>query len=121
MPREIITIQVGQCGNQIGCRFWELALREHAAYNSRGRYDDALSTFFKNVDGRREPAEVLPVGDGTGPIRTLKARAVLVDMEEGVLHDLLHGPLGARSSTCSPPSRIPLSFAREAFSLSCPP
>ena len=22
MPREIITVQVGQCGNQIGCRFW---------------------------------------------------------------------------------------------------
>jgi tubulin epsilon len=26
MPRELITIQVGQCGNQIGSRFWELLL-----------------------------------------------------------------------------------------------
>jgi hypothetical protein len=43
MPREIITVQVGQCGNQIGCRFWEMALREHAAYNPRGVYDAALS------------------------------------------------------------------------------
>lgn len=25
-----IVVQVGQCGNQIGCRFWDLALREHA-------------------------------------------------------------------------------------------
>ena len=58
--------QVGQCGNQIGCRFWELALREHAAYNTKGRFDEALSSFFKNVDSRREPAQLLPVGDGTG-------------------------------------------------------
>ena len=44
MPREIITIQVGQCGNQIGWRFWDLALREHA---SRGiLFDDAMSSFF---------------------------------------------------------------------------
>lgn len=43
MPREIVTIQVGQCGNQVGCRFWEMALREHAAYNPRGVYDASLS------------------------------------------------------------------------------
>lgn len=29
MPREIVTVQVGQCGNQIGCKFWELALSEY--------------------------------------------------------------------------------------------
>lgn len=55
MPRELITVQVGQCGNQIGCRFWELALREQAAYNPGGVYDDAISSFFKNVDQRYEP------------------------------------------------------------------
>jgi hypothetical protein len=49
MPREIITIQVGQCGNQIGCRFWELALREHAAYNPQGLYDDALSRWLRTL------------------------------------------------------------------------
>lgn len=43
MPRELVTIQVGQCGNQIGCRFWELALREHAAYNAKGVFDEPLS------------------------------------------------------------------------------
>ena len=43
MPRELITIQVGQCGNQIGHRFWELALREHAANNSAGLFDEAMS------------------------------------------------------------------------------
>ncbi|XP_014662146.1 PREDICTED: tubulin epsilon chain-like isoform X2 [Priapulus caudatus] len=49
-----ILIQIGQCGNQIGCRFWDLALREHAANN----------------------------------------KAVLVDMEEGVVNAALKGPLG---------------------------
>lgn len=43
MPRELITVQVGQAGNQIGTRFWELALREHAAYNTQGLFDEAMS------------------------------------------------------------------------------
>lgn len=29
MPREIISLQVGQCGNQIGTQFWERLCREH--------------------------------------------------------------------------------------------
>ena len=35
MPRELITVQIGQCGNQIGCKFWEMALKEHAAANPK--------------------------------------------------------------------------------------
>lgn len=46
MPREIITVQVGQCGNQIGHRFWDLALREHAACNKKCVYDEALSRWW---------------------------------------------------------------------------
>lgn len=49
MPRELITVQVGQCGNQIGCKFWELALKEHAAYNPGGLYDDAISRCVNKV------------------------------------------------------------------------
>jgi tubulin epsilon len=52
MPREMVTIHVGQCGNQIGMRFWELALKEHAKYSKSNIYDDALSSFFRNVSGR---------------------------------------------------------------------
>jgi hypothetical protein len=63
--------QVGQCGNQVGCRFWELALREHAAYNAGGRYDEALSSFFENVDARTLPPTPLPLNSH---IRTLKVR-----------------------------------------------
>lgn len=93
MPRELITIQVGQCGNQVGTRFWDLALREHAAANPRAVYDEPLSAFFRNVDSRYDDPPDLPLGSGTGPIRTLKARAVLVDMEEGVISQLERGPL----------------------------
>ncbi|MCQ2819046.1 MAG: hypothetical protein MJ252_17425, partial [archaeon] len=76
MPREIITIQVGQCGNQIGMRFWDLALREHAA---RGVvFDDSMSSFFTYND----------------ELKILKARAIIVDMEEGVINQLLKSDLG---------------------------
>ncbi|XP_048948432.1 tubulin epsilon chain isoform X3 [Canis lupus dingo] len=85
-----VVVQVGQCGNQIGCCFWDLALREHAAVNQQGVYDEAISSFFRNVDTR-------VVGDGgsisKGKICSLKARAVLIDMEEGVVNEILQGPL----------------------------
>lgn len=29
MPREIITLQIGQCGNQIGSEFWKQLCAEH--------------------------------------------------------------------------------------------
>ncbi|XP_071804090.1 tubulin epsilon chain-like [Asterias amurensis] len=89
-----IVIQVGQCGNQIGCRFWDLALREHAAHNKNGVYDDSLSSFFLNVDSRHEHPVSIRVGDGKSKVRTLKARAVLIDMEEGVVNELLKGSVG---------------------------
>ncbi|XP_072218907.1 tubulin epsilon chain isoform X1 [Leuresthes tenuis] len=85
-----VVVQVGQCGNQVGCRFWDLALREHAHVNKRGLYDEALSSFFRNVDSRKSDGGVCGVG---GRIQHLKARAVLVDMEEGVVSEILQGPL----------------------------
>lgn len=79
MPREIVSIQVGQCGNQIGMRFWDLALREHA---SRGvLFDDSMSSFFKFEDS----------GSDT-PI--IKARSIIVDMEEGVINQMLKSDIG---------------------------
>ena len=93
MPHEVVTVQVGQCGNQIGTRFWDLALREHAASNQDGVFDDALSTFFRNVDARHDHPTDIPIGDGKRPISALRARAVLVDTEEGVVSQLLRSPL----------------------------
>uniref|UniRef100_A0A4W5N861 Tubulin epsilon 1 n=1 Tax=Hucho hucho TaxID=62062 RepID=A0A4W5N861_9TELE len=52
-----VVVQVGQCGNQVGCRFWDLAL-----VNSS---DELMSSL----------------------------QAVLVDMEEGVVNEILQGPL----------------------------
>lgn len=46
-------------------------------------------SFFRNVDTRVEPHRTLPVGDGRGPISTLKARSVIVDMECGVINEML--------------------------------
>ncbi|CAG2229299.1 TUBE [Mytilus edulis] len=88
-----IVVQVGQCGNQIGCRFWDLALREHAAVNKSGNYDESLSSFFRNVDSRYDDPANIPMGSGKGKIKALKARAVLVDMEEGVVSEMMKGPL----------------------------
>uniref|UniRef100_A0A674GMJ3 Tubulin epsilon 1 n=1 Tax=Taeniopygia guttata TaxID=59729 RepID=A0A674GMJ3_TAEGU len=85
-----VVVQVGQCGNQVGCRFWDLALREHAAVNKKGIYDEALSSFFRNVDTRsgNNGPDIYK-----GKICSLKARALLIDMEEGVVNEILQGPL----------------------------
>jgi tubulin epsilon len=91
MPRELITVQVGQCGNQVAMRFWDLALQEHARYNKSGIFDDSLSSFFRNVDTRYKDPIDIPVGK---PISNLRARSVVIDMEEGVINNLLRSDLG---------------------------
>ena len=92
MVREVITVQVGQCGNQVGSRFWDLALREHAAWSSGiAAYDEPMSTFFRHVDARS--GAPLALGDGTVPISSLRARAVMVDTQEGVVSQVLRSPL----------------------------
>lgn len=92
MPRELVTIQIGQCGNQIGYKFWELVLQEHVAQHKTQKqplYDEAISTFFRNVDTRYADHPTIPYdAKQPQPIVGLKARAVLVDMEEGVLNQL---------------------------------
>jgi hypothetical protein len=47
-----------------------------------------MSSFFRNVDTRHGVPRDIPLVQGHGahnPIRTLKARAILIDMEEGVV------------------------------------
>nr|CDS25314.1 tubulin epsilon chain [Hymenolepis microstoma] len=68
---------VGQCGNQIGHRFWDLALREHAATNKSGQFDNSMQSFFY-----------------TTKTSGIKSRSVLIDMEEGVVNSLLRSPIG---------------------------
>lgn len=38
MPREIITLQLGQCGNQIGSEFWKQLCAEHGISPGLIRY-----------------------------------------------------------------------------------
>ena len=68
-------------------KFWNLLLQEHSKYNSKAVYDEALSSFFRNTD----KGSSLPLGT---PIKHLKARAIIVDMEEGVTNQLLKSDIG---------------------------
>ncbi|CAF0736715.1 unnamed protein product, partial [Didymodactylos carnosus] len=84
-----IIIQVGQCGNQIGSRFWDLALREHSSTMKKEcLYDASLNAFFRNVDKSNLQDLSYP-----STICNLKARALLIDMEEGVVKAILQSQL----------------------------
>ncbi|KAJ2376966.1 hypothetical protein IW150_001661 [Coemansia sp. RSA 2607] len=82
--REILTLQIGQCGNQIGVEFWENILQEHGI-NKDGMYvgnDPMLieraNVYFNEARGAR----YVP-------------RVVSIDLEPGVLDTIRGGPLGA--------------------------
>ncbi|KAF0696750.1 Aste57867_12509 [Aphanomyces stellatus] len=65
-----------------------MALDEHAHHAKNATFDDSMSTFFRNVDTN---GNELPLHES---IRSLRARAILVDMEEGPVSETLKGPLG---------------------------
>ncbi|KAK2492253.1 hypothetical protein MC885_013530 [Smutsia gigantea] len=82
--REIVHIQIGQCGNQIGAKFWEVIGEEHGI-DSVGSYcgDCALqleriSVYYNEAHGKK----YVP-------------RAVLVDLEPGPMDSIRSGGLGA--------------------------
>jgi hypothetical protein len=53
MPREIITIQVGQCGNQIGSEFWKQLCAEHGISP-----DGILQEYARDGDDRKVRASL---------------------------------------------------------------
>ena len=83
MPREIITLQVGQCGNQIGAAFWKQLCLEHAIspsgvledFATEGHGYDRKDVFFYQADD-----------DHYVP------RAVLVDLEPRVINQIFESP-----------------------------
>lgn len=81
---EIITIQVGQCGNQIGWKFWENALIEHVTYNKKNPDDLSFRSFF----------EITEKGSFSNP-ENVRARALLVDSETNVTEQLHHSRIGS--------------------------
>lgn len=82
--REIVQIQAGQCGNQIGAKFWEVIADEHGV-DGRGNYTgdsviqlERINVFFRESQhGRWVP------------------RAVLMDLEPGTMDSVRAGPFGA--------------------------
>jgi len=87
-----VVVQIGQCGNQIGRRFWAEQLNE-AAVSGRAHgscYDSAMSALFRNVDVRSTPAVELST---TSALSTLRARALMIDTEQGVVSEICRDPV----------------------------
>lgn len=87
---EILFLQIGQCGNQIGWKFWEKALEEHVKHHKSSPYDLSYQSFFE-------------IGE-KGSFATLdrvRARAVLIDTELNVTKKLQNSKIGKVFQGCS--------------------
>lgn len=81
-----------------------MALKEHAQVNPKGVYDEAMSSFFRNLDvktGRPiEPVthindpNISPTFIKQHKLSDLRARCVLIDMEENVINQIRSSPQG---------------------------
>jgi len=99
MPREIIHVQVGQCGNQVGCAFWKAIIEEHCLDTTTGKYNKDLSN-SQDTDGDGIPDELENVdvyfqGTGSTPMANKWVpRAVLVDLEPGTMDVIKASDIG---------------------------
>jgi len=83
MVREILHIQVGQCGNQIGNRFWQTIIAEHNLDGS-GKYEG------ENADQDLDKVSVYMRAAGERYV----PRACLVDLEPGTVDVIKASPVG---------------------------
>ncbi|KAL9649564.1 hypothetical protein ABK040_003242 [Willaertia magna] len=83
MTREIVHIQAGQCGNQIGAKFWEVISDEHSI--------DPTGTFNGQSDLLLERINVYYNETSGG---RYVPRAVLMDLEPGTMDSVRAGPYG---------------------------
>jgi len=81
--REIVHVQAGQCGNQIGAKFWEVISDEHGI-DAKGKYTgdndlqlDRINVYYNEASG----GKYVP-------------RAVLVDLEPGTMDSIKSQPYG---------------------------
>ncbi|ESN91946.1 hypothetical protein HELRODRAFT_181869 [Helobdella robusta] len=80
--REIINLQVGQCGNQIGSKFWEVITDEHGLdYNGiyKGQNEimaERLNVYFNEGTGSRYYPRSILVDTEPGTIDTIRASAL---------------------------------------------
>jgi len=81
--REIVHIQGGQCGNQIGAKFWEVISGEHGV--------DRVGQYVGESDLQLERINVYYT-EATGP--RYVPRAILMDLEPGTMDSVRSGPFG---------------------------
>merc|ERR1711988_731230 len=81
--REIVAIQCGQCGNQIGAKFWEVVSDEHGI--------DPTGTYHGDSDLQLERINVY-YNEATGG--RYVPRAILMDLEPGTMDSVRAGPFG---------------------------
>ena len=84
MPREIITLQVGQCGNQIGSEFWRQLCAEHGI-SPTGVLEDFAT---KNAGDRKDVFFYQADDDHYVP------RALLLDLEPRVINGIQDSAYG---------------------------
>merc|ERR1712107_7855 len=99
--REIVHLQAGQCGNQIGAKFWEIISDEHGI-DPNGAYAGTSELQMERIDVYYNEAQGLsPESKARGERLTaggkLVPRAVLVDLEPGTMDSVRSGPYGAIS------------------------
>ncbi|KAJ8449763.1 hypothetical protein Cgig2_001419 [Carnegiea gigantea] len=81
--REILHIQGGQCGNQIGSKFWEVVCDEHGI-DPTGRYVGTSDLQLERVNVYYNEASC----------GRFVPRAVLMDLEPGTMDAVRTGPYG---------------------------
>ncbi|XP_034934664.1 tubulin beta chain-like [Chelonus insularis] len=81
--REIVHIQVGQCGNQIGAKFWEIISDEHGI-DPNGAYKGDSDLQLERINVYYNVANT----------EKYVPRAILIDLEPGTMDAVRSGPYG---------------------------
>jgi len=98
MVREIIHVQVGQCGNQVGCAFWSAVTDEHNLDVNGMKWKKDSKSADADGDGLPDELEKIDVYFRATSAEPMTAkwvpRAVLVDLEPGTMDVIKAQPLG---------------------------
>lgn len=86
--REIVHLQTGQCGNQIGTKFWEIISDEHGIQPT-GEYTTGVEKDLMDLQLER-----INVYYNEGNQGKYVPRAILVDLEPGTMDSVRAGPHG---------------------------